>query len=242
MSAAQSRLKQARNAGRSPEAFCCAAQGHLRQGRAAGPCLTARRCKRGFTLLELLIAITVLSVVSLIAWRGLDTLVATRDRLEPEANDVRALLTAFGQMERDLSQVTNPRFLGMTTSPVTVSIGDGAPTLNLVRVAPSVSERPTEVQTVTYRVVEGTLVRQASAALPSLQPTPVERLESARLLDRVKLMQVRTWSANGGWVDPNVPLDSSSPAAAGNAEIPGVEVTIERDDGRIFRRVLLVGS
>ena len=38
---------------------------------------------RGFTLLELLVAISVLSVVSIIAWRGLDSLVATRERLEP---------------------------------------------------------------------------------------------------------------------------------------------------------------
>ena len=45
---------------------------------------------RGFTLLELLVAITVLSIVSVIAWRGLDSLVMTRERLEPEADDVRA--------------------------------------------------------------------------------------------------------------------------------------------------------
>ena len=53
---------------------------------------------RGFTLLELLVAITVLSIVSMIAWRGLDSLVATRERLEPEVDDVRSLLTTFGQM------------------------------------------------------------------------------------------------------------------------------------------------
>ena len=68
---------------------------------------------RGFTLLELLVAITVLSVVSVIAWRGLDTLVMTRDRLEPEVDETRAMLVAFGQMERDLSQVVNPAFLGL---------------------------------------------------------------------------------------------------------------------------------
>ncbi|HKO67401.1 MAG TPA: prepilin-type N-terminal cleavage/methylation domain-containing protein, partial [Burkholderiaceae bacterium] len=37
-----------------------------------------RLLSRGFTLLELLVAITVLSIVSMIAWRGLDSLVATR--------------------------------------------------------------------------------------------------------------------------------------------------------------------
>jgi general secretion pathway protein J len=197
---------------------------------------------RGFTLLELLVAITVLSVVSMIAWRGLDSLVRTRERLEPEADDARALLTTFGQMERDLAQVTNPRFVGLTTSPVQVSIANGSTMLQLARIAPAAPDRPTEVQTVYYRVVDGTLMRQATPALPAFELTPTDRLESARLLDKVRLMQVRTWSANGGWVDPNVPQDASGAAPASTAMVPGVEVTIERESGRIYRRVLLVGA
>ena len=75
--------------------------------------MNQRVFSRGFTLLELLVAITVLSIVSMIAWRGLDSLVSTRERLEPEVDDMRSLLTTFGQMERDLTQVTNPAFLGL---------------------------------------------------------------------------------------------------------------------------------
>jgi len=131
---------------------------------------------RGFTLLELLVAITVLSIVSLIAWRGLDSLVMTRERLEPEADDVRALLTTFGQMERDLAQVSNPKFLGLNVSPITVSVADGAMMLQLARIAPPAPDRPTEVQTVFYRVVDGTLMRHASPALPAFEPISAERL------------------------------------------------------------------
>jgi general secretion pathway protein J len=211
-------------------------------GWAAG-CTEARDRSRGFTLLELLVAITVLSIVSLIAWRGLDTLVATRDRLEPEAADVRALLATFGQMERDLAQVPNPKFLGLTQSPVSLSVADGATVLQLARIAPSTSDRPTEVQTVYYRVVEGMLTRQATAALPAFQAIPTERLESARLLGKVRTLYVRTWSPNGSWVDPNVPQDTGGGApAAATAVAPGLEVTIERTDGKTFRRVMLVGA
>lgn len=198
---------------------------------------------RGFTLLELLVAISVLAVVSLIAWRGLDSLVNTRERLEPEADDVRALLTAFGQMERDLAQVTNPKFLGMTTSPILVSASDGAMLLQLIRVAPASADRPTEVQTVSYRVIDGTLMRQATAALPTFERTSADKLETSRLLGGVRLLQVRTWSANGGWIDPAVG-DDSAPAQpqAAAAVVPGLEVTIERENGRTFRRVMLVGA
>jgi general secretion pathway protein J len=219
------------------------AQSRLKQARAAGGSPPARKGTRGFTLLELLVAITVLSIVSIIAWRGLDSLVHTRERLEPEATDVRALLTTFGQMERDLAQVTNPKFLGLSQSPVIVSAADGATLLQLARIAPATTDRPTEVQTVYYRVVDGTLTRQATAALPGFQTIATDRLESARLLTNVRTLYVRTWSPNGGWVDPNVAQDPAGDAAAAVNAVPaGVEVTIERGDGKTFRRVLLVGA
>lgn len=201
------------------------------------------RHHRGFTLLELLVAISVLAVVSLIAWRGLDSLVHTRERLEPEADDVRALLTAFGQMERDLAQVTNPKFLGLTSSPILVSSSDGTMLLQMIRIAPATADRPTEVQTVSYRVIDGTLMRQATAAMPTFERPSSDKLETARLVRGVKLMQVRTWSANGGWIDPAVG-DDTNPAQpqAAAAVVPGVEITLEREDGRTFRRVMLVGA
>jgi hypothetical protein len=55
-------------------------------------------------------------------------------------------------------------------------------------------------------------------------------------------MQVRTWSPGTGWIDPNVPQGTSGGAPAAQEVVPGIEVTIERDNGRVFRRVLLVGA
>lgn len=203
---------------------------------------------RGFTLLELLVAITVLSVVSIIGWRGLETLVTTREHLEPLSDDVRALLTTLGQMERDLTQVANARFLGLTTSPLVVRGTDSGAMVQLIRVAPALAGRATEVQTVTYLVTDGTLVRQASPAQAELQTLPSDRLETARLLTNVRGMQVRTWVTNTGWVDPLIDSGDAAapPPAAGvdsHATPPaGVEVTLERTDGKVFRRVFLVGT
>ena len=142
-----------------------------------------RLFSRGFTLLELLVAITVLSIVSMIAWRGLDSLVATRERLEPEVDDVRSLLTAFGQMERDLTQVTNPAFLGLAASPINIGVADGGEVIELARVASPVADRATEVQTVFYRVVDGSLVRQATPPLPAFDRANAENFETARLMN-----------------------------------------------------------
>ena len=196
---------------------------------------------RGFTLLELLVAITVLSIVSMIAWRGLDSLVATRERLEPEVDDVRSLLTAFGQMERDLTQVTNPAFLGLTTSPLNIGVAEGGQVIELARVASPVADRATEVQTVFYRVVDGSLVRQATPPLPAFDRANAESFETARLMGNVQSMTVRLWQVPGGWVSP-FNSDGSRLQIPGGTTVPGVEVTLLRTDGKKFRRVFLVGA
>lgn len=210
---------------------------------------------RGFTLLELLVAITVLSIVSMIAWRGLDSLVSTRERLEPELDEVRSLLTSFGQMERDLSQITNPAFLGLTTSPLSVRVADGAQLIEIARVASPESDRPTEVQTVFYRVVDGMLMRQATPPLPAFQRTNSESFETARLLGSVQSMSVRLWQSPVGWTTPaefygsqQAPTPAAAPTPGGRVQqqgtetAPGIEVTLVRTDGKSFRRVFLVGA
>ena len=200
----------------------------------------------GFTLLELLVAITVLSIVSIMGWRGLESLVTTRERLEPIGDDVRALLTTFGQMERDLSQVANSKFLGLNSAPLIINVTDGDTTLQLVRVAAGAADHATEIQTVYYRVVDGILVRQATAAQPGVDRVPIDRYETARLLNGVKGIQIRRWVAGVGWSFPTADAAAAPPPAVGdNPRItppPGIEVSLERSDGRIFRRVFLVGA
>jgi general secretion pathway protein J len=204
---------------------------------------------RGFTLLELLVAISVLSVVSIIAWRGLDSLVATRERLEPEVDQTRAMLVAFGQLERDLSQVANPVFLGFGLSPLNVRPDNGAMMIEIVRIAVPAPERPTEVQTVYYRIVDGALVRQSTPPLPHFRiATQSEDFENARLIDQVRSMDVRVWQTGVGWTPPGEspdqpPAAGAPPAAAGATRpVPGIEVTLTRTDGRVYRRVFLVNA
>lgn len=205
------------------------------------------RRAQGFTLLELLVAISVLAIVSMIAWRGLDSLIGTRERLEPEGDEVRALLTAFGQLERDLAQVTTPAVFGLSASPVLVRPSSDGPVLEILRIAPTTVIAPTSVQTVFWRVADGALVRQVSAPRRSFETAEGEQLASAPLLTNVKSMRVRLWR-DVGWVEPLAPGAAepppSLPPGTPSELVPvpqGVELTVERTDGRVFRRVLLVG-
>jgi general secretion pathway protein J len=194
---------------------------------------------RGFTLLELLIAISVLSLVSIIAWRGLETLVATRARLAPEGEDVRALLVAFGQLERDLAHVANPVLFALAASPVEVRLAATGQVLEIVRIAPPDESGALALQQVFYRVDDGALLRQSTPAARSLAPVEAAQFSNVRLLGAVRSMRVRLWQPGAGWVAPG----AAGAQAPGPGAVPpqGIEVSLERADGKTYRRVLLVG-
>jgi general secretion pathway protein J len=201
-----------------------------------------RSARNGFTLLELLVAISVLSIVSIIAWRGLDSLVMTRARLNPEVDDVRALLTAFGQLERDLNHVASPTLFALRANPVVVQATLDGQMLEIVRVAPAADEVATAIQQVYYRVVDGVLVRRATPPQRSLDPLDAETLSTARLLGSVREMRVRVWLQGLGWVTPGTQGMGPPQSPEQQMQPPqGIEVTVERTDGKSYRRVLLVG-
>jgi hypothetical protein len=104
-----------------------------------------------------------------------------------------------------------------------------------------VADRATEVQTVFYRVVDGSLVRQATPPLPAFDGAHAESFETARLMNNVQSITVRIWRVPTGWVSPFASDGSAAPSQGGQTP-PGVEVTVLRGDGKQFRRVFLVGA
>lgn len=201
---------------------------------------------RGFTLLELLVAISILAMVSMIAWRGLDSLVRTRERLGPEAEQVRALLTAFGQLERDLARVARADFFALPSAPVNVRLATQGQVLEIVRIAPGAEGQASALQTVFWRVTDGYLMRQASPPARTLGAVEDEQLSNVRLLDNVKAMRVRIWRDQAAtWSEATEEAAPAPPppGATGGAAplLQGIELTIERNDGSTVRRVVLVG-
>ncbi len=185
----------------------------------------------GFTLVELLVAIGILAVVATISWRALASLVATRDRLGPEAEEVRAMLVAVGQVERDLAAApAGPAMFTLPAPAVQLAVVDGRQTLAILRVAPARPGEGTALQAVWYFVQDGALVRRAAAPTRVLGPA-TGATEDAVLLAGVGELQLRFWRQGSGWVVP----------AVGDPAPPGVELVLLRADGSTLRRVLKVG-
>ncbi|WP_374669653.1 type II secretion system protein J [Ramlibacter sp.] len=94
-----------------------------------------RRPGPGFTLVELLVALFVLSLVAVLSWQGLDGMVRTQRQTEQRADEVLALQTGLAQWSADLENLMelpqlaalewNGRVLRLTRRG-TASVTDGA--------------------------------------------------------------------------------------------------------------------
>lgn len=63
------------------------------------------RQSAGFTLVEVLVAMLVMSVIALMAWQGVDGIVRTRDASQARLEQSLRLSTALAQWEQDLASV-----------------------------------------------------------------------------------------------------------------------------------------
>jgi general secretion pathway protein J len=67
--------------------------------------MTHAKGQRGFTLIELLIAITLMAVLAGLSWRGLDSLMRSRDITQAQVDKTAVLQTVLAQWQADLNAV-----------------------------------------------------------------------------------------------------------------------------------------
>ena len=67
--------------------------------------MTNAKGQRGFTLIELLIAITLMAVLAGLSWRGLDSLMRSRDITQAQDDKTAVLQTVLAQWQADLNAV-----------------------------------------------------------------------------------------------------------------------------------------
>lgn len=194
-----------------------------------------RAAQSGFTLLEVLIALTLMAVLSLLSWRALDSTARSSEHLEASADDTMALLRVLGQVESDLSQHAGsgvlpappPQHLSSALAPVLPpSIRWEAPRLSILRAAHNGAW-----QEVVWEHAGDRLIRAAGAPALAL-PLPAAQ-NGEVMLTGVRSVTLRAWLPGQGWVQ----------SVAGSAPPPsaGLEIAIVRHhDGRdeAYRKIV----
>lgn len=200
---------------------------------------------RGFTLVEVLVAIFIFAIVSAIAMGGYNELVKQSDIVDAGAARTRAVQSTMQRLNLD--------FTSLEPRPVRQPLGDGLlPALRadeksgadeLVEFTHSGWSNPAGVprstlQRVAYRIEDNKLIREYWLALDR---TMTSEPESAELLDRVKSMKLRFMDPNRTWHDQWPPL-GYSPADAPWVRPIAVEITLDLEDWGELKRLIEVSG
>ena len=66
--------------------------------------------QKGFTLIEVLVALAIMALMAIMSWRGIESMWQTQSTLEERSNRIRTLQTVLAQWQVDLDkQSTHPR-------------------------------------------------------------------------------------------------------------------------------------
>jgi general secretion pathway protein J len=212
---------------------------------------------KGLTLVELLVAISVLGFVAVLGWRGLDGIVRARVALASGLEQTRGMQLAFAQLQSDCAHLVNP-----STLPNRVPLDAKQGRLTLVRTV-FADNQPSRLQVISYRVNDGVLTRRESAATRDLRELDAQWLaaendtdtsQAVVLQSDVAALTLRLWLSDGsGWrsdVSAPIPVSSNTPTAASfiaSIVIPalptGLEVTMQlrgHDTGML--KVFMLGA
>jgi general secretion pathway protein J len=160
-----------------------------------------RTTRPGFTLVELLVAISILAIVAVLGWRGLDGIVRARATLTEQMETTRGMQLAFAQMQSDCDHIAGKAILDQRPYLLTGSNG-----FTLVREV-FIENQPSRLQVVAYRINNGVLLRRESNltrdlvqldALWQAQISDADTSGTVALQSGLAGMQVQVWQ-NNAW-------------------------------------------
>jgi general secretion pathway protein J len=162
--------------------------------------------QEGFTLIEVMVAIMLMAIVSLIAWRGLDSVTRADTHLQASTEHTEALLRTLHQLERDIAlrasielrePLLNDNDDERSGQPAAISVrsvDDQSFRLDVIR---SAATSQNGLQRVRWWLKDQTLYR-AAATPRDRYPLPAPK-QAVAVLDSISDLQVRVWEPEMGW-------------------------------------------
>jgi general secretion pathway protein J len=206
-----------------------------------------RNNQRGLTLVELLVSISVLAMISVLGWRGLDSIVRARIALTSELEQTRALQLTFAQLQSDCLHLATTSVL-----PDQTTLHIEPEQISLVRTVYA-DAQPSALQVVSYQLHNGVLTRRESPAtrdlyqLDSAWQAVLEHGDTYQqivLQPDVGAFKAKVWADdNKGWRDSLNVTAAALPVGATPPAPNGLEVTMQI--GMLpnpLRKILLLGA
>ena len=199
----------------------------------------------GFTLLELLVAMAIFALLSVMAYAGLSTVLNANQILETNMQRLSEVQRSVTLLSRDIRQTINRAIrdtYGDTKQPLigaTAFDSLGTPAIELTRTgyANPLGTKRSFLQRVAYRVEEETLYRDSWRVLDQAQDSEADALA---ICHEVKSLTLRYLDQENTWHEQWPPSDPEFQ----NAALPqAVEVSLELTDwGKVVRLLSLAGT
>lgn len=201
-----------------------------------------RRKLRGFTLVELLVAITVFSVLAAMAYGGLRSVLTSERAIDQAAQRLKTIQQAMLFMGRDLAQLSGRGIRDEygDSQPPLRSQAQSLTALEFTRGGWSnpAGQMRSSLQRVGYAVEEKQLIRYS---WPVLDRAPDTEPQRYALLDDVRSMKLRFMDEKQTWQESWPPL--SSGIASTQPGLPrAVELSLELDDLGVVRRLFEIDA
>jgi general secretion pathway protein J len=225
---------------------------------------------KGFTLLEVLIALGIVSVISILSWQGLQEVLRSANRVTSVDEQLQTVSAVFSQLEKDLGALELTLDNPTPKSDLIEVTGNGL----LIQFTQRNTSEPAYRERVEWVLDGASLLRISRRELNPEQPSISDPIAT-------RGMQVRLLREPGGWSSPVVfgnhtvqertdlelqgpalQLNNNTPAqrppedtgggSTGNPEIPGeqaitslvraVEISLTQPNNQAVTRVFLTGG
>ena len=190
---------------------------------------------RGFTLVELLVALLILVLLSMAGYRGLNAVLQARDQVAAETRKWQHLAFFFSRLDQDIAQVvrrtvrdeggvTQAEFFGHA-----VVVDDNDAELTFTRAGiPDQSTALLAPQRIAYRLEQGTIIL---LRWPILDQAPRTNPVRYPLLEGVREFKLRYLDRAGNW-------QTQWPSAGQATGLPaGVEIALTLSSNEKITRV-----